>query len=300
MDCKVLLLGAGGLGCELLKNLVQLQVSEVHIVDFDTVELSNLNRQFLFTEADIGSPKAEAAARYFHKAQVSITPHVCDLTSLSTQFLTQFDVVLSGLDSIAPRRHINNVLCSLALTSQFSTLIPLIDAGTEGLRGHVKVVVPGVTSCWECSLGTVPAEGAETNVPMCTIANNPRTLEHVVEYFVATEAPALDNDTTGTALQELVAKCRHRAQEHGIDPQGITGAYVMGVVRRIIPNVATTTAMVAAHATNELIKWHLDLVADPPAYCNFTVVNGTQGHFQYAFTYARDSNCAVCSELFTT
>lgn len=101
----------------------------------DTIDISNLNRQFLFREADVGKFKAEAAAKFVMRRVkgVNITPHCCRIQDKDDDFYKQFQMVICGLDNIEARRWINAKLVALAEEGDGPDCIkPLIDGGTEG------------------------------------------------------------------------------------------------------------------------------------------------------------------------
>jgi ubiquitin-activating enzyme E1 C len=136
MLTRLRVIGAGGLGCEILKNLSLSGFKDIHVIDMDTIDVSNLNRQFLFRQSDVGKSKAEVAARFVEKRVkgVSITPHNCKIQDKDDEFYMQFNIVVCGLDSIEARRWINSTLVDLVDEENPESLKPLIDGGTEGMR----------------------------------------------------------------------------------------------------------------------------------------------------------------------
>ncbi len=106
----------------------------------DTIDVSNLNRQFLFRQSDVGKSKAEVAARFVEKRVkgVSITPHNCKIQDMDEAFYMQFTLVICGLDSIEARRWINSTLVDLVDLENVDSLKPLIDGGTEGTYSALR------------------------------------------------------------------------------------------------------------------------------------------------------------------
>lgn len=290
------MLGAGGLGCEILKNLACSGFRDIHVIDMDTIDLSNLNRQFLFRHSDIGRPKAVVASEFVMKRVkgVKITPYYGKLQDKDEDYYKQFTLIISGLDSIEARRWINAKLVQLVDPNDFETVKPLIDGGTEGFRGQAKVIFPTFTACYECSLDTL---SGQTTYPMCTIANNPRLPEHCIEYASQMEWPQahpgekIDTDNPEHVLWLYEASLK-RANEFNI--KGITRSLVLGVVKNIIPAIASTNAIIAAACCNEAFKI---VSSSNPTLDNFMMYSGTDSVFTYSFAYERKDDCPICGGL---
>lgn len=155
-NAKVLVVGAGALGNEVIKNLALFGVGNIYIVDFDTIEYSNLTRSVLFREedADKGYYKAEVACR---KAR-EINPNIniqCICGKLNTDvglgLYRKMDVVIGCLDSRLARLQLNR-LCMRAN-------VPWVEGGMENLTGNVRIFKQG-ENCYECGL----TENAKQNI----------------------------------------------------------------------------------------------------------------------------------------
>ncbi|CAK8561041.1 unnamed protein product [Lathyrus sativus] len=170
-DAKVLMVGAGGIGCELLKTLALSGFSDIHIIDMDTIEVSNLNRQFLFRQSHVGQSKAKVArdAVLKFRPKINITSYHANVKDpdFDVDFFKEFNVVLNGLDNLDARRHVNR-LCLAAD-------VPLVESGTTGFLGQVTVHVKGRTECYECQPKPAPK-----TYPVCTITSTPSKFVHCI------------------------------------------------------------------------------------------------------------------------
>uniref|UniRef100_A0A8C3NQ28 E1 ubiquitin-activating enzyme n=1 Tax=Cyanoderma ruficeps TaxID=181631 RepID=A0A8C3NQ28_9PASS len=173
------LVGAGAIGCELLKNFAMMGLAagdgELIVTDMDTVALSNLHRQLLYRSADI-SPKSVVAAAAVQRMNpdVRVTAHqnqVGPATEMvyRDKFFQQLDGVASALDTIEARSYLER-RCLRCRT-------PLLDSGTEGTRGNVLAMVPSLTK--PLAPASPPRDGT---FPLCTLRHFPRTIQHTLQW----------------------------------------------------------------------------------------------------------------------
>lgn len=265
----------------------------------DTIDISNLNRQFLFRKSDVGRSKAEVAARFVEKRvqDVRITPHNCRIQDLDDDFYRGFNIVVSGLDSIEARRWINAKLIELVDMDNPQSLIPLVDGGTEGFKGQSRVVLPTMSSCIECQLDM---HAPRTTVPLCTLASIPRQPEHCIEWahIIAWEKekpyPNLDKDDP-VHITWLYQRALQRAQEFGIG--GVTYQLTQGVVKNIIPAIASTNAIIAASCCNEVLKIATNTASFLGFNTNYMMYSGNDSIYTFTFKHEQKADCAVCGEM---
>jgi len=301
-NVKILVIGAGGLGCELLKDLALMGFRNIEVIDMDTIDLSNLNRQFLFRQKDVGRFKSEVAAEFINKriAGCKVVPHNCKIQDFDEDFYRRFHLVACGLDSIVARRWINGMLISMVEYDDDGdmiqgTMIPMVDGGTEGFKGSARVILPTMTACIDCTLDLFPPQ---VNFPLCTIAHTPRLPAHCVEYAKILlwpkenpfgEETTIDGDDPAH-ISWIYEKALERAVEYGI--QGVTYRLTQGVVKHIIPAVASTNAVIAAACATEIFK--LATSCSNPLQ-NYMVFNDADGVYTYTYEQEKNSGCLACS-----
>lgn len=233
------------------------------------------------SEADVGKSKALVAADFIMKRVpgVKVTAHHSKIQDHPLSFYKQFNIIIAGLDSISARRWINATLVGMVDEEDPESLKPLIDGGTEGFKGQARVILPTITSCYECSVGvdncvhplTSDRHAHPTHcIPHlyhCQHPPTPRALHRVgqrsrvaacLQGLVLTSSMTpniadkkLDTDDPDH-IEWLFQVASNRAAEFKIE--GVTWALTQGVVKNIIPAIASTNAIIAASCCNEALK----------------------------------------------
>lgn len=181
LDMKYFIVGSGAIGCELLKNFAMIGLGagkqgKIYITDMDTIEKSNLNRQFLFRNKDIGKSKSETAVN----AIKLMNPNVNIISYLdkvgpeteniyNKQFFDELDGVANALDNVSARLYMDR-RCVIFKKS-------LLESGTLGTKANVQVIVPHLTESYSSS-----RDPPEANIPICTIKTFPSQAVHCIQW----------------------------------------------------------------------------------------------------------------------
>mmetsp|Transcript_9753 Transcript_9753/g.28618 ORF Transcript_9753/g.28618 Transcript_9753/m.28618 type:complete len:1026 (-) Transcript_9753:192-3269(-) len=178
---RYLLVGAGAIGCEMLKNwaLMGLGAGEggmVLVTDPDNIEKSNLNRQFLFRPWDVTKPKSVCAAAKVREMnpEVRIDAHTNKVGD-DTEHIYNDDLMesLTGICNALDNVHARLYMDSRAVYYKK----PLLESGTLGTKGNVQVVVPNLTESYASS-----RDPPEKSIPVCTLKNFPNQIEHTIQW----------------------------------------------------------------------------------------------------------------------
>ncbi|CAF1335638.1 unnamed protein product [Rotaria sordida] len=178
---KYFVVGAGAIGCEMLKNFAMMGIGcdkegSIYVTDMDSIEKSNLNRQFLFRSWNIGQMKSKVAAETvkimnpnmnihaFIEGVLPETEHIYD-----DAFFERLTGVVNALDNIKAREYIDR-RCVYYRKS-------LVDSGTLGTKASVQVVVPFLTESYSST-----RDPPDPSIPMCLLHNFPNLIEHTIQW----------------------------------------------------------------------------------------------------------------------
>ncbi len=190
-----LIAGCGALGCASSDLLARAGVGKLKVLDRDVVELTNLQRQILFTDADVDRPKAEAAKEALSKANPDIQVEAL-LNDLSPdnaeELISGCDVVVDATDNMETRYIINDVCVKKK--------IPWIYGGAISTHGMTLTIIPGKTACFRCFFPVAPGPGA---LPTCELAGVLNTVPLAIASIQATEAIKLLVGKEEAASKEL-------------------------------------------------------------------------------------------------
>ena len=233
-QARVLVIGAGALGNEILKNLALVGVGSVFVVDMDHIEHSNLARSVLFREEDIGAAKAEVAARRVRELYpaMRVQPFVGNMVyDLGAGVFRWADVTVCGLDNREARVAANRACLRVGR--------PWVDGAIERLDGLARAFLPDGGACYECTMSDVDWQMLEAR-RSCALL----TREQMEAGYTPTTATS-SSIVAGFQCQELLKLL------HGLPVEGATGIVINGQTNDVYAVAYPRKDDCAAHETLE-------------------------------------------------
>jgi molybdopterin/thiamine biosynthesis adenylyltransferase len=290
-NSRVLIVGIGGLGCEIAKNLAMLGVGHLDLVDLDIIEHSNLNRQILFVDAKLGEPKAIVAANKLIKINPNITVkgYHTSLERLDPALYHAADVVIGGLDSMNARLNLN------AQCIRFRK--PLVDGGTSGYHGHMYSIFPYRNACYECN--PLPI-GESDDMAACTVVGIPRKRIHCLFKGDMTFKEKFDKDPNPKNIKdiEFIQKVANElVNKHNFLPE-YTSDDIVKIIDRHDPGIITINAVISALESHEAVKilhWKRGHRSLGLPISSYVIFNGMTMKL-YHIEKKRNPECSQCGK----
>ena len=180
-SARIFMVGSGAIGCEMLKNMSLLNMGingKIYLTDPDTIETSNLSRQFLFHEPDVNKSKSEVAAEKVKLSNpylnvVALKDKMCKETEhkYPKEFYGELDCLVNALDNYNARLYMDE--------KAVDNHLPLFESGTQGSKGNTQPVIPDLT----VNYGATSDPPESESYPLCTLKNFPNKPEHVIHYI---------------------------------------------------------------------------------------------------------------------
>ena len=202
-QAKVCVVGVGGLGNPIVTRLAAMGVGKIRIVDRDVIELSNLHRQTMFNEDDVGQVKVETAAKKLRKLNADIVIEelpisINDYTAL--EVVDGCDVVVDALDSVNARYSLNKAC--------IEKKIPFVTGAAVGVTGQCFTILPNQSACYHCLFPALD----EDSMPTCSIEGVHPSILSIVGGIEVSEAvkvimgkePSLKDKVLHVDLENLV------------------------------------------------------------------------------------------------
>ncbi|MFX0116739.1 MAG: ThiF family adenylyltransferase [Candidatus Hodarchaeota archaeon] len=246
-DASCLIAGVGGIGCEVAKNLALLGIGKLILVDNDVVEFSNLNRQLLFTENDVGKSKAETAAAFLTRINpdVRVSYFQDKIQAIAHRIFEKVDVIAGCFDNWLARVFLNE----MAIANQK----PLIDGASEGFFAQMRIILPGKTACLGCFDPIPPEETLALDIP-CTLVGRPRRREHcgwIALYRFTQEFDRMPAESEKDVVI-LFERAKEIAKRHGFDP--LTHFEIRELLVAHTPSIISVNAIIAGLMSSEITK----------------------------------------------
>ncbi|CAD8178797.1 unnamed protein product [Paramecium octaurelia] len=180
-NSKIFMVGAGALGCEYIKMFALMGCGsgasgQVTVTDDDNIEVSNLNRQFLFRKNNVGSNKAATACKVGEQMNktskfksYALRVGQQNEPIFNDQFWDGLDIAINAVDNVHARKYIDNQCCYYGK--------PLFESGTLGTKCNSQLILPNQTQSYSES-----QDPPEDSIPLCTLKNFPYQIEHTIQW----------------------------------------------------------------------------------------------------------------------